>query len=310
MPGNSAGHYLARRVAGRGNAKMMRPKPESRLPRHGAMVNSVPMRNLIVPAAAAIALATSALSAGASSSDWHDSEGGRLRLVTTGKPDAQGKLRGALEIALKPGWKTYWRDPGDSGVPPQIDISASTNVSSAALAYPAPQRHDDGYGKWAGYDVPVTLPVSFTVPSPASPARIEATVLIGLCETICIPVQAKFRIDPASGPDDPTDAAMIVAAEAALPKAARPGFEATPLPGGPETLAVEATVPGDGAAADLFVAGEEGYMFGAPVKSEKDGKVVFTVPILDRPPTAPAGSGLFYTLTVAGGSVSGTLPYP
>jgi DsbC/DsbD-like thiol-disulfide interchange protein len=82
------------------------------------------------------------------------------------------------------------------------------------------------------------------------------------------------------------------------------------LPGDDETLIVEASVPGDGASADFFVAGEEGYMFGTPVRSEKAGKTIFTVPILDRPSTAPTGEGLFYTLTAADGAVSGTLPYP
>ena len=49
-----------------------------------------------------------------------------MRLVTTGSRDADGRLEGILDIELKPGWKTYWRDPGDAGVPPTIDVSAST----------------------------------------------------------------------------------------------------------------------------------------------------------------------------------------
>ncbi|RUX21351.1 hypothetical protein EOA27_06205, partial [Mesorhizobium sp. M2A.F.Ca.ET.037.01.1.1] len=69
------------------------------------------------------------LPAEASSSIWYNSEGGKVRLVTTGKPDEAGKIRGVLDIALKPGWKTYWRDPGDAGVPPQLDISGSTNIA-------------------------------------------------------------------------------------------------------------------------------------------------------------------------------------
>ncbi len=266
-----------------------------------------PIRALVLGAIVALAAASPA---GAASSDWHDSEGGKVRLVTAGAPDAQGRLHGALEIALKPGWKTYWRDPGDSGVPPQIDVSTSANVSAAALSYPAPQRHDDGYSRWAGYDRPVAFPVTFTVPSPGSPARIAARVLIGICETICIPVQAEFQVDPARAPDDPADAAVVDRAQAALPDAARPGFEASPLPGAPERLVVAATVPGDGASSDLFVAGEDGYLFGTPVRTEADGRTVFTLPILQRPAAPPPGAGLAYTLTHGGAAVSGTLPYP
>jgi len=209
---------------------------ENRLLQRPAMINSGLMRSFFILASTTLALATATTSATASSSEWHDSEGGKVRLVTTGKPDAQGKLQGALEIALKPGWKTYWRDPGDSGVPPQIGVERSSNVAKAVLAYPAPQRHDDGYSKWAGYDYPVTLPVSFTVPSPGEPVKIEADVLLGICETICIPVQAKFTIDPATGSDNQADATVVKAALSALPAAAQADFNINVLPGDQEFI--------------------------------------------------------------------------
>ena len=274
------------------------------------MLNSALMKSLILRVTTCLVLATAASSAQASSSAWHESEGGKVRLVTTGQPDAQGHLHGALEIALKPGWKTYWRDPGDSGVPPQISVANSSNVSSAVLAYPAPQRHDDGYSKWAGYDYPVTLPVVFTITAPGNPATIEAVVLLGICETICIPVQAKFLVDPLAGSEDQADAAVVRTAQAALPSASRADFGISPLPGDQDTLIVEAKLPSDGSAADFFIAGEEGFMFGTPVKTTKDSVTTFTVPILDRPSEAPKGEGLFYTLTDAGEAVSGLLPYP
>lgn len=246
----------------------------------------------------------------ASSSAWHDSEGGRIRLVTSGTPDRTGHLQGVLDIALKPGWKTYWRDPGDNGVPPQIDVSASTNVSHAALSFPAPKRHDDGYGVWAGYDQSVSLPVAFTLASPQEAATIEAQVFLGVCETICIPVQATLRLDPSSDPDNIADAALVETGLAALPGHAEPGFEARPVPGDRETLVVEAAVPGDPASAEFFVAGENGYMFGPAVRDESGGKVIFRLPILDRPATPPAVGGLAYTLTGETGAVAGLLPYP
>jgi DsbC/DsbD-like thiol-disulfide interchange protein len=215
-----------------------------------------------------------------------------------------------LDIALKPGWKTYWRDPGDSGVPPQLDIAGSINVSAAEMAFPAPQRHDDGYGQWAGYDHPVGLPVTFTVADPAKPASITADVFLGVCETICIPLHARLTVDPASDPANAGDATAVAAALAALPGKASAGFGATPLPGDHETLAVEASVPGDPASADFFIAGTDGYMFGEPRREERNGKIVFKVPILDSPSSPPSDGGLHYTLTGAAGAVAGLLPYP
>ncbi|MER8439924.1 hypothetical protein NKH36_30740 [Mesorhizobium sp. M1312] len=250
------------------------------------------------------------LPAAASSSTWYNSEGGNVRLVTSGKPDEAGRIRGVLDIALKPGWKTYWRDPGDAGVPPQIDISASTNIANATFSFPPPQRHDDGYGKWAGYDHPVSLPVTFTLSATNEPAVIDADIFLGICETICIPVQTKLTMDPNSDPDNVEDAALVKAALATLPAPARPDFGVRILPGDRETLIVEASFPGNPEAADFFVAGERDYMFGVPARSEKDGRLVFSVPILDRPTTTPTDGGLYYTLTTAAGAVEGLLPFP
>lgn len=260
---------------------------------------------------AGLALAVSTVSAAfASSSEWVDSQGGRVRLVTTGEPDAQGRLHGALEIALKPGWKTYWRDPGDSGVPPQLDVSGSDNISDAQLLFPAPKRHDDGYGQWAGYDQSVALPVVFTITDPEDKVMISADVFLGVCETICIPVQARLTVDPASDPTNPVDADNVKAALAALPSTANADFGVTPLPGDHKTLRLEARVPGDSASADLFIAGGSEYMFGPPTREQTDGKLVFTVPIRERPKSTPLDGGLHYTLTSTAGAVAGLLPYP
>lgn len=245
----------------------------------------------------------------ASSSDWFEVEGARIRLVTTGKPDAEGRLKGMLDIELKPGWKTYWRDPGDAGVPPTIDASANPNVAGAAFDFPAPQRHDEGDFKWAGYDYPVGLPVTFALKDPAGPATIDAAVFLGVCETICVPAQAKLTVDPDSDPDNPDDAAAVSAAFAAIPPAATADFGVRAVEKDGETKAVlEAAFPGDTATAELFLSGEDGYVFATPVREERDGKTFFSVEVT-RPDEAPQGPGLHYTLVTDKGAVNGVLPY-
>ena len=131
-----------------------------------------------IPIATTLLMLGAANAAHAASSDWFEMEGASIRLVTAGRPDAEGRLRGMLDIKLKPGWKTYWRDPGDSGVPPTIDVSANPNITSAAFDFPAPQRHDDGGFLWAGYDYPIGLPVTFTLKDAAGPATIDADTMI------------------------------------------------------------------------------------------------------------------------------------
>lgn len=246
----------------------------------------------------------------ASSSAWLTTEGGRVRLVTTGLPDAEGMLSGVLEIDLMPGWKTYWRDPGEAGVPPVVDVSASPNIASAELSFPAPERFDDGYSKWVGYKHPVALPVRFSVKAPADPAAIDASVFLGICETICIPVQGRLVVDPAQDPDNAGDAAAVQAALDALPGPEQPDFGVTLLNGDDKTMQVEANFLGDPDRVDFFIAGEQGFVFGTPVRREADGKLSFSVPILDRPAASPRDGALRYVLVTEAGAVEGMLPFP
>jgi DsbC/DsbD-like thiol-disulfide interchange protein len=244
----------------------------------------------------------------ASSTDWFQTEGGSVRLVTAGKPDSEGRLRGMIDIVLRPGWKTYWRDPGDAGVPPTLDVSRSAGFKGATIDFPAPGRHDEGDFVWMGYDRSVVLPVTFQVNATAQSAEIDADLFLGVCETICIPVKAEFVLDPAADPDNADDLASVEAAFADLPAPARPDFGASVVSAKDGRLVVEATAPGNPDAVDLFVAGDEDYSFGRPEKSIKDGKVVFTMNA-SGPAAPPPSGGLHYTLTGESGAVNGLLPY-
>lgn len=257
-----------------------------------------------------LCLAAGALPAYAASSSWQEGTGGRIRLVTTGAPDAQGHLRGALEIDLEPGWKTYWRDPGSAGVPPSLDVSASPWLAGATLSFPVPERHHEENASWAGYDRPVAFPVTFLASPGAARGIVTAKVFLGLCEDICIPFAATLTLDPGEGADDPADARAVADAEARLPDPARPGFEAKLVAGQEHALAIRAILPEGAAAIDLFVSGEGSYMFDMPQPAEGGDGKLFTLRILDAPATRPDLAGLPYTLVAGDRAVSGLLPLP
>jgi DsbC/DsbD-like thiol-disulfide interchange protein len=258
------------------------------------------------------ALALTALpgpEARASSSDWVEAQGGRVRLVTSGEADAEGRIAGMIDIRLRPGWKTYWLDPGDAGVPPQIDVAASRNIAGIDVSFPAPQRHDEGYGSWAGYDRSVAFPVSFRLAEPGKPALIDASLFLGMCETICVPVQARLTLDPTAAPQDADDSRAVEAALAALPQAEAADFRAELLTAEAGRITVGATVPAGSRPVDLFVAGTEGFQFGLPkLKTGPGGEQFFAVKVLSRPDRA--GAAISYTLVSDRGSVSGTLALP
>ena len=252
-------------------------------------------------------LAALTAGAGAASSGWHEVEGGAVRLVTGGEANEAGALRAALEIRLKPGWKTYWRDPGASGVPPTLAARADGAQAPVEIGFPPPARFDDGYASSAGYDRPLALALEFSLPEGASlPARLSADIFLGVCETICIPVQATLSLALSDGDRTGADAAAVEAAFAALPTPARPGFAAGAAAIADDAITVEATLPEGVHALDLFVAGTDELVLGM---AERAGEAaIFRVPIAAR--SDDAAARLPYTLVTDAGAVSGFIELP
>ncbi len=247
--------------------------------------------------------------AAASSTAWTESGGGAVRIVTSGLSDENGALRGALEIKLAPGWKTYWRNPGDSGIPPRIDISGPSPVMALDLHFPAPQRISDPYASWAGYTQSVALPIVFHLPGSGLGGTIEGTVSLGICESICIPINAAFSLDAGTDPDNPQHRKVIEQAFAALPEEAHDGFRVRDISRDSERLLFRADLPDNARKPHLFVATPEGLELGIPeITSRADGAVIFSADILAAPDDGDLT--LEYTLVNGDDAVAGTLGVP
>lgn len=145
-----------------------------------------------------------------------DADGAKVRLIAAGTIDGRPAL--GLEIALQPGWKTYWRAPGDAGIPPLVDWSRSTGVTALAVRFPAPVRFGEEGVRSIGYTAPVILPLDVTLADPTRPATLDLTVQIGICHDICVPVAAHLGVDLTPGASvDPAAAARLAQARALLP---------------------------------------------------------------------------------------------
>lgn len=243
----------------------------------------------------------------AASSEWHHVRGGSVRIVTSGLPDENGLMRGALQIDLKPGWKTYWLDPGSSGVPPQLAVHAGAEEVRAQIAFPAPQRFDDGYDQWAGYDKPVALALTLQLPADADvTAHFDASTFLGVCETICIPVQAELPFNPLDNAGNAEHRQIVASAFAALPGEASDDFFASAIEADENAILVEATLPAGSQAGDLFMAGSDTLMLGVPEPAGRsENGILFKVPVVHRTGNAP--ESLAYTLVTSGGAVSGRI---
>src|SRR3990167_7215465 len=155
--------------------------------------------------------------AGAAIGDWVWEGNARVRLVASGV-DAEGRLAAGLEIDLDPGWKTYWRSPGDAGIPPAPDFPASINTAGpVAIGFPPPHRYDYGYAVSNVYEGRVLLTLSAKVTDPSSPVRLAVGLDMGVCAEVCIPERFDVAVDIAPGESDAEADALLADARAALP---------------------------------------------------------------------------------------------
>jgi DsbC/DsbD-like thiol-disulfide interchange protein len=129
----------------------------------------------------------------------------RIRLFTAGPADGAGEARpmAGIEITMEPGWKTYWRAPGE-GIAPSFSWDESLNLKQARVLWPAPVRFADGQGSSVGYKERVILPIEIIPEDPARPVSLNLAVAYGVCKDICMPVEAELSLDmdmPVRRPD-------------------------------------------------------------------------------------------------------------
>ena len=126
-------------------------------------------------------------------SAWQRDSHSAVRLLAGSRSGAV--LLGGVGFQLQPGWKTYWRTPGDSGVPPRFDFSKSDNIEAVTVLWPAPQRFDDGAGGVSlGYHDQIVLPLRIVAKNADKPVTLRASINYAVCEKICIPVDATAEL--------------------------------------------------------------------------------------------------------------------
>lgn len=227
--------------------------------------------------------------ASAGTTSWRTSMGGELRMMSSGGPLGEdGSFSAGLQLRLKTSWKTYWRFPGDSGIPITADFSGSINVESATLDFPAPERHFDGYSTSIGYKGDVVLPLTIRPADPAKPVFVNVKVRYGVCEAICVPLEDDLSlIISTTSPADEASASLIAQARARVPVAATVddplAVIAATVGAGEEkqrSFTFTARLSDPEAAADLFVEGPEGSYLTVPTPVAIEGDIAtWTLPV-------------------------------
>lgn len=181
--------------------------------------------------------------------------------ILEGWQQADGSRVAALRLVLKPGWKTYWRTPGDAGIPPRFDWSGSANLGAVRISWPRPQVFVQSGMRSIGYANEVVLPLAIAPRQAGKPIKLKARLEIGVCRDICVPQELRLSAMLRTQSSRPTPA--ITAALAARPlSAAEAGVKSArcrltpsaeglaleaqltlPSTGGPEVVVIEANNP-------------------------------------------------------------------
>jgi len=269
---------------------------------------------VIVPRRAALGFALTALASSLAieahaedASPWQRGAHSAVRLLAGSRSGSV--LLGGIAVQLDPGWKTYWRTSGDSGVPPRFDFSKSDNVEAVTVLWPAPLKFDDGAGGTSlGYHNQVVLPLRIVPKSADRPVTLRADISYAACEKLCIPVEASAELAFASVAS--TEDSVLFAALDTVPKPASVG-DPNPLTirdvirEGKSTVLVDVLSP-DARTVNLFVEGPTPH-WSLPVpkllEHSPPGVKRFAFALDGVPPgTNPEGAAL--KLTLVGGDRS------
>src|SRR4051812_10814972 len=270
-----------------------------------AMISKSTLRSvatgLFMLLAALIAANLPALGA---SGPWQQTETVEGRLIAA--VDGTGSLDHiplGLHLKMKPGWKTYWRSPGDAGLPPQLSWEGSGNLAGTDFRWPAPHRFTLFGIETFGYDGEVVFPITARPTTPGQPLDLKASVDLLVCSEICVPQHLDLALAVPAGPALPSggEANLIARFTSYVPgEGAASGLAIESVRSAGKGLEVTATAREPFVDPDLFVENAAGAAFGAPAITFADGnrRITIRLPASGQP---VALDGLPVTLTLVDG---------
>lgn len=193
--------------------------------------------------------------------------------VVPGWRNASGEHMAGLRLTLAPGWKTYWRVPGEGGIPPVFSWRGSRNLRDVAIVWPTPKVYDDAGMQSLGYDGQVVLPLSVMPKASDRTVKLKGRVKIGVCLDICVPETLTIDAElPPSGARHPEIVAALVdrpyTSEDAGVTAAR--CSVRPIEGG-LGIRAEIAMPSAGAPEAVVIEAADPQLYVSQARTERRG---------------------------------------
>ncbi len=207
-------------------------------------------------------------------SNWAKAYKSRIRIIS-GNIDFSTKngSYAGLQLQVSKGWKTYWRSPGDSGVPPSFDWKGSKNLKNISVQWPAPKKYKDQYSTSIGYKREVILPLKITAKDPSKPVELKLRFGYGICSDICVPVEKQVKLTIA--PRQTVRNSLLTHYRQMVPILVKStgkvqnGFSiqkvSVNLKGETPNIIVDASVPLNTKRAELFVEASNGFYLPLPI---------------------------------------------
>lgn len=208
-----------------------------------------------------------------------------------------------LRIRLGSGWKTYWRSPGDGGLPAEFDWAASRNLSQPEVLWPAPRRMEILGVETIGYKDEVVFPIKARVDDPAAPAEISLKLALYACSTLCVRDDQTFTAAVAPGQSDPQAQALIERWRERVPGLSSPALSVTALrlvETEPPQIEIDVAAAEPLVAPDLFVESDPPVIGGRPRVADRGASATLAVDITGE--KIEALRGRVFTVTLVDGA--------
>ncbi|WP_175869328.1 protein-disulfide reductase DsbD domain-containing protein [Bartonella gabonensis] len=229
------------------------------------------------------------------STSWYESEGGRIRLAIT-EPSLSGMREGFIEIMLKPGWKTYWRNPGNSGMAPFFNFNQQVSYE---IFYPTPQLFETENDWSLGYKDKVILPFNLS----SSSQNLSGSLTLGLCHKICLPLTVNFDFLPSALNNKPLPISLLKNAQNSLPRIMQNALKISAEKNN-NTLLIKIQNNNKTTPFSLFLDGGEMQIGAAKKISDNAEYTLFSAPLYFVP--EKTNQKIFYTVSFKEHALSGT----
>ena len=133
------------------------------------------------------------------SSDWSVGETSKLRLISAYSQNDSKNFMIGLEYQMDPGWKTYWKSPGDGGFAQSISWENSTNVKNVNILWPTPIEFEILGLTSLGYQNDIIFPLEIELEDELKNTFLNLHITFLICKEICIPGDATIFLEIPSG---------------------------------------------------------------------------------------------------------------